>query len=242
MNKQLKKLILRLRKYLPLSRELRSEYKRVMLTVQITLVAIGATLLFSLLDLANGHYLATAVDISAVFVFIFSIYLISKGKIGYGKLLIILYACLALLINGSKDGRAAGNGFLWFPIIAGVFLFFSPKEKDFMLISFTGSLLSIIFLEYTGYSFLMQPDLTPQLTYLNYLLSFSISITMVCFYMYYLIKLNADSERKLERLNHTLLARNENLKKINNELDSFVYKASHDMRAPLTSLLGLIEV
>ncbi|MDO1450678.1 HAMP domain-containing sensor histidine kinase [Rhodocytophaga aerolata] len=32
------------------------------------------------------------------------------------------------------------------------------------------------------------------------------------------------------------------LKKINTELDSFVYRASHDLRAPLASILGLIEI
>ncbi len=39
-----------------------------------------------------------------------------------------------------------------------------------------------------------------------------------------------------------LLERNEDLIKINAELDRFVYSASHDLRAPISSLLGLIEV
>jgi PAS domain S-box-containing protein len=36
--------------------------------------------------------------------------------------------------------------------------------------------------------------------------------------------------------------KNEELTKINKELDKFVYSASHDLRAPISSLLGLIEV
>lgn len=39
-----------------------------------------------------------------------------------------------------------------------------------------------------------------------------------------------------------LQLQNEELAKINEELDRFVYSASHDLRAPLTSLLGLLEV
>lgn len=39
-----------------------------------------------------------------------------------------------------------------------------------------------------------------------------------------------------------LLKKNEELLKINQELDRFVYSASHDLRAPLASLLGLIHV
>jgi signal transduction histidine kinase len=242
MKKILQRLILKLRKHLPLSRELRYEYKRVLLTIQITLVGIIASSLFTVIDFMHEHYYSMIQDISTTLVFIFCLYLISKGKISYGKLLIILYTCVSLTMNGSRDGRYAGNEYLWFPILGGVFLFFSSKEKPFMIISFIVSLSSIIFLEYTEYSFFLYANTIPQLLYMNYLLSFSISIIMTCFYLQYLIKLNTDSEKKLGRLNHILLIRNENLKKINNELDSFVYKASHDMRAPLTSLLGLIEV
>ncbi|MGK7396754.1 MAG: PAS domain S-box protein [Candidatus Cyclobacteriaceae bacterium M3_2C_046] len=43
------------------------------------------------------------------------------------------------------------------------------------------------------------------------------------------------TEEKLKR-------QNEELKKVNNELDRFVYSASHDLRAPLLSILGLIGV
>ncbi|MCU0357869.1 MAG: PAS domain S-box protein [Cyclobacteriaceae bacterium] len=40
----------------------------------------------------------------------------------------------------------------------------------------------------------------------------------------------------------TLLLNNEALQKANEELDRFVYSASHDLRAPIASLLGLIQV
>jgi PAS domain S-box-containing protein len=48
------------------------------------------------------------------------------------------------------------------------------------------------------------------------------------------------SERKAHQ--QALLDRNEELSKLNAELDRFVYSASHDLRAPIASLLGLIEV
>ncbi|MGD1893870.1 MAG: PAS domain S-box protein [Cyclobacteriaceae bacterium] len=39
-----------------------------------------------------------------------------------------------------------------------------------------------------------------------------------------------------------LLESNQHLKKANEELDRFVYSASHDLRAPLTSIMGLIHL
>ncbi|WP_240034583.1 PAS domain S-box protein [Flavobacterium silvisoli] len=48
------------------------------------------------------------------------------------------------------------------------------------------------------------------------------------------------SERK--KFEDDLIHYNEELKKTNSELDRFVYSASHDLRAPLKSMLGLIDI
>lgn len=40
----------------------------------------------------------------------------------------------------------------------------------------------------------------------------------------------------------TLEKKNEDLERLNAELDSFIYRSSHDMRAPIASMLGLIEM
>jgi signal transduction histidine kinase len=242
MKKIFQKLIIGLRKYLPLSRELRNEYKRIILTIQIMIIGSIACLLFAIIDLQHEHYISLLQDLSTVAVFLFALYIITKGKFSEGKILAIVYSCITLLVNSSREGRHAGNEFLWFPIFGGVFLFFSSKEKTYIFISFTAAISSLFFLEYTDYSYMLYSNVVPGYTYMNYMVCFAVSICMVCLYMYYLIKVNTDSEKKLERLNHTLLQRNENLRKTNAELDSFVYKASHDMRAPLTSLLGLIQI
>jgi PAS domain S-box-containing protein len=39
-----------------------------------------------------------------------------------------------------------------------------------------------------------------------------------------------------------LKEQNEELKRVNNELDQFVYRTSHDLRSPLTSILGLVNI
>lgn len=48
------------------------------------------------------------------------------------------------------------------------------------------------------------------------------------------------TERKLAE--EQMILNNEKLQKINQELDRFVYSASHDLRAPLTSMIGLINL
>jgi len=65
----------------------------------------------------------------------------------------------------------------------------------------------------------------------------------------------ADNNNNVVRMNGTaqdvtelkmkedmLKRQNEELQKINSELDKFVYSVSHDLRAPLTSMLGIVEI
>ncbi len=47
---------------------------------------------------------------------------------------------------------------------------------------------------------------------------------------------------ELKNIEYKLLEKNEELIKINADLDRFVYSASHDLRAPLNSIMGLINI
>jgi signal transduction histidine kinase len=59
----------------------------------------------------------------------------------------------------------------------------------------------------------------------------------------YLVVFSAKSDMlKINDSNSLLAKKNEELKKINLELDHFAYRTSHDLKAPITSLKGLIHV
>ena len=72
------------------------------------------------------------------------------------------------------------------------------------------------------------------LKYLN-IIFILIIITSVSFYYSKLVNRLIDSKKEIE-------VKNENLIMLNSELDNFVYSVSHDLRSPITSLKGLIEI
>ena len=140
--------ITKIRRNIPLNSEFRSEYKRILLTFQITSVAALAVIFFAIVDLFFLNYWGIFLDILTLFMYSLSIFLVTKGKFGMGKLIIVLVSCITLVLNASRDGRLAGNEFIWFPIFGAIFLFFSAKEKGYIIGCFTLALGAIIFLEY----------------------------------------------------------------------------------------------
>src|SRR5690606_20774536 len=69
----------------------------------------------------------------------------------------------------------------------------------------------------------------------NMVVNFSVALPATAMGVYLLIDLSHYNALQLEE-------RNEQLNKTNTELDRFVYSTSHDLRAPLTSIMGLINI
>ena len=51
-----------------------------------------------------------------------------------------------------------------------------------------------------------------------------------------------DEIKTREKTEHKIRVSNTELRKTNEELDNFVYKVSHDLRAPISSILGLVNI
>jgi signal transduction histidine kinase len=93
------------------------------------------------------------------------------------------------------------------------------------------------------------PSYEPVMIQINFMANIVIGITSNIIVVYFLISRNRESEQSLRdseqhsiKIANEISEKNVQLAKTNEELDRFVYSASHDMRAPLSSLLGLINL
>jgi signal transduction histidine kinase len=83
---------------------------------------------------------------------------------------------------------------------------------------------------------ILKPDeFSPDQAHFYFIVNFLITLLMGVLLIIFFDRLVTQSEARI-------LLQNNELSKTNAELDSFVYKASHDLRSPLSSILGLAEI
>ncbi len=132
------------------------------------------------------------------------------------------------------------------PFGSGVFMLFAVTSlMAFALLGFRHRKLAFFFILLSVSLFLISywgdfnfgEERTYSKDYLQFSYTINFLVTLICSIaiMYFLMDLHYHSQK-------AILIKNEQLQKANTELDRFVYSASHDLRAPLSSLLGLIEV
>ncbi len=84
----------------------------------------------------------------------------------------------------------------------------------------------------------LSPEYTMETFFKNLLVVCGFSVLVV----YFLVSVNTSTENSLRKQEIETQKKNNELIKINGELDRFIYSTSHDLRAPLSSILGLINL
>lgn len=104
------------------------------------------------------------------------------------------------------------------------------------------SIFLLLFARYGSVSLLPSVHLSPE-----YMMeTFFKNLLVVCCFsvlvVYSLVSVNTSTETSLRKQEIETQKKNNELIKINGELDRFIYSTSHDLRAPLSSILGLINL
>ncbi|HEX8040789.1 MAG TPA: ATP-binding protein [Chryseosolibacter sp.] len=132
------------------------------------------------------------------------------------------------------------------PFGSGVFMLFAVSSlMAFALLGFRNRKLAFFFIllsvalflisYWVDFSFIEERVYSKPYLQFSYTVNFLVTLICSIAIMYFLMDIHYHSQK-------SILEKNAQLQKANAELDRFVYSASHDLRAPLSSLLGLIEV
>jgi signal transduction histidine kinase len=213
-----------------------------MLTGYLSIIAVAVSIVYTALDLLNEVYFSLPAYAVLLLIPLISLWLIRKKHYKAAKVLLMTSSNLVVFWAAIHD-----------PFETGAFLFFIPAGiGSFAILSFedqkTGIALAVFttllfFLAY--FADLKPPDVTkPSEEYIriSFVFNYIISITISVLVVYFLINLNKASELELIRKENFANQKNTELQKVNDELDRFVYSVSHDLRSPLSSILGLTNL
>lgn len=205
-------------------------------------MSLTVSVFYAIFDLVNHvhHSLYAYVVLAAGS--LLSIFLLRYGRFRVAKVLLMVTANLVVFWAAITDPFETGVYLFFIPAGIGAFAMLSSEETtvSVLLAIFTTALFLIAYvaewrpieveiasLDYIKWSFLF-----------NYFISLTICILAISF----LISLNRHSENELIEKEVAAKKKNEELQKVNIELDRFVYSVSHDLRSPLSSILGLINI
>ena len=220
-----------------------SSVKRNVLVGKICLFCASLGMLHVILDASQGLYESVAVDL--LFTFIIGLaYLLNRLRYHRTSKIFVLFTLnVMFVLFASVLPKDVGIYLYYFPLLVGSSALFDSAEKIFRYFFIAFPLILLTFLVFTDF------DLLPGIQFespMNADAFFAVNafssaaVTVIC--VNFMQKLNASSERELKELADEVHGKNIHLEKTNAELDRFLYSTSHDLRSPLSSIKGLVNI
>lgn len=149
---------------------------------------------------------------------------------------VICFFLITGLVFYFAAGTHARNGIHhhFYSIIAITVIIFGGKYVKLALIFVLIVLSLILFLELTNYNLSWFPEIgDPVRSTLSVVINICSAVAILVYAILSLIQVSESSEQRI-------MLEMKTAQKLNRELDSFVYSASHDLKAPFSSLRGLV--
>jgi signal transduction histidine kinase len=219
-----------------------TEYKRVLLTSQLSLIFVISLGVFSTLELAFGYYYPLPYNAVALVMGLLVIWLNRMGHFLFARILLTISIEFITLFFTAVLPRDFGIYIFSIAINIGILTVYG-FERPWLTAGII-LLSSLLFFYMTFYSPFRSIDLTLTSAYIeeNLKISFGIASLASAVIVFYLMRVNRQVENKLTAKDLSLQQRNQDLQTANTALDKFFYSVSHDLRAPLTSMQGLIQL
>lgn len=217
-------------------------YKQAMLRGQIALMMFFTGVSYVGIDITHSIYRNIPMY-SLIAVVGLVGFLLNRARLyRLSTIVIVLSANIIIYLFAASEPPTSGAYIFFLPVALSSIVLFSYREWywAFAFVMLGVALFLLAFL--SDFSILPKvpgPDETDDLYFLiNYIIATTVSVLII----YFLININHHVEKSLRKNEARLLQLTEELQQSNTELDRFVYSVSHDLRAPLSSLMGLVTL
>jgi signal transduction histidine kinase len=232
----------RLPKYYGYDEEAMYRNKRNILFSQITLVGGLVGIVHAIEGVVDRNYALPFLDFLMASVVFVSYYINETGRHLPAKVLFLSFLNIFFFFYSLITPREIGIYLFYFPWVAVAALIFSSEERFWRVffISLSVVLLLVLFISNFG----LLSNWRVSIPHAGRPLVFNVicSLLITVIFIYFMIQLNESSEEKLRKLTNEIRQKNTELQKSNEQLDRFVYSASHDIKLPIISIKGLTHL
>jgi signal transduction histidine kinase len=220
----------------------RAEFKRTILTGYLALICIAVNVVYMAVDSHKGLIILSWLNIGCCLASAGTLALIRVKRLVAAKLVFFLGVYVVIFAFCAIEPFSTGVSYFYILLAIGSIALFGIEQWLYAAgLSILGAGLFLITV--VG-GFRMGEAMTFSSDYIafNFTMNFfSILITSIMI-LYFMIDLNHYAERTLEEKESETNTKNKELTKLNAELDRFVYSVSHDLRSPLASISGLVNI
>jgi signal transduction histidine kinase len=216
--------------------------KRNILFSQITLVGGIAGIIHAVESLLDHNYVLPFLDfLMTAFVFV-SYQLNEAGRHLTAKVLLLAFLNIFFFFYSLITPREIGTYVFYFPWVAAAALIFNADER-FWRVSFIGlSVVLLLMLFISDFDLLSAWRQSFAQSGRPFVFNVVTSLLVTAIFIYFMIQLNEVSEERLRKLTDEIRQKNAELQRTNEQLDRFVYSASHDIKVPIISIKGLTHL
>jgi signal transduction histidine kinase len=214
----------------------RNVYKRAVLRGQLSLIGIFVGIIYTAIDLANQLYVSIPFYLLLILLSAVVFFVNRRGEFFLANLIYLLLLVFLIYVFADSDVNRTGvSGY--FVVYALIALTLCGFEQIKLGLAFASLGLIGFFLAY----YVDLPPIIKEVEYseqyinISFVTNFIVTLLVSVALLFFSLNINYKTEKELSQNNQLLT-------KANQELDRFVYSASHDLRAPLTSVLGLVEL
>lgn len=219
----------------------RAEFKRTILTGYLALICIVVNVLYMVLDSHQGYFLLSWLNAGCCFACSITLILIRAKKYIGAKLIMFLAVYAVIFVFCAIETPATGVSYFFILLAIGAIALFGVEQWPYAGgLSLLGAILFLITV--VGGFRLESLTFSDDYIRFNFILNFFVILITAILILYFMIDLNHYAERTLEEKEAETNTKNKELTKLNAELDRFVYSVSHDLRSPLASISGLVNI
>ena len=212
-----------------------SEFKQVMLSGQFAMIGMLLCLIYLVFDIALGTYANIPVFGGAIVLLGISIKIHRKGNHCVANYFLLPTINITLYLLAASESPNTGAFIFFIVNSVAAFAVFNYKKRLISILFAVFTYVLFVLAYFVDFSILPERIYNDDTLTFFVVLNFSAALPAAVMAVYLLISLNHYNALQLIENNNLLT-------KTNTELDRFVYSTSHDLRAPLTSVMGLINI